>query len=134
MDDAGILKLLGGYGLGGILAFILGRVMWRVGERMIAAIDKLIAKVDEHTKADLEHHAIVHSEIVALGARVDGIVSERDRTGLTPVHGVPTEWAEVPTPGDSPKGFAREQLRRPRTPARGSMYSHKRPKTNPTEE
>ncbi len=77
-DD--FIKLLGQGGITGALLFILGRVVWRIAERLIQAIDRLGAKVDEHTIKDLEHHAEVRESVTRLEGRIDGILDERERT------------------------------------------------------
>lgn len=88
--DAETLKLVGSGGI----ALALIWLIYTVGMRMVAAIDGLGGKVDEHTKTDLEHHAEVKSEIVGLRERVDGILDVKDRERrLTPAAGLrlPTE-------------------------------------------
>jgi hypothetical protein len=89
MSMAEIIKVLSQYGLGAIFAGILGWVLYKVGLRMIAAIDRLIAridgldeKIDEHTKADIEHHGKVREEIIGLRTRIDTALE------LTPVEPV----------------------------------------------
>lgn len=92
MDLADIIKPLSQYGLGAIFAGIIGWILYRVGLRMIDALDRLIAKVDnigarlddkldEHTKLDIAHHGQVREEIIALRSRIDVALE------LTPVEG-----------------------------------------------
>ena len=90
--DAEAWKLVGS---GGIAAALLA-LIYTVGMKMVAAIDRIGLKVDEHTTADLEHHASVKTEIVGLRERLDGILDAQDRAErrLTPAIGIvrnPTE-------------------------------------------
>lgn len=103
MDSLDVWKLLAQYGLAGIFAGIIGWIIYRVGLRMIAAIDKLVDKIDAHTKLDIEYHNEVQQEIIALKARIDTALE------LTPVEGV-----RVKT---SPRGVPIGE------------YSHHRPRT-----
>jgi hypothetical protein len=75
MDETKIIQVLGGAVGGGALAgallLILYRMTSRVVERMIAALDRVAAAVDGHTKVDLEHHAEVKTSIVRLETKFD---------------------------------------------------------------
>lgn len=73
--DAEALKLLGG----GSLAAALLALIYIVGMRMVAAIDRIGTKVDNHTTVDIAHHAEVREELVAMSARIDTALD------LTPV-------------------------------------------------
>lgn len=90
-----IWKVLAQYGLAGIFAGIIGWILYRVGLRMIAAIDKLVDKIDAHTKVDIDYHNEVQQEIVALKSRIDTALE------LTPVEGHrrPRSEPGVPRPG-----------------------------------
>jgi len=79
VDTNDFLKLLGQSGVIGVLLFILGKVIWRVAERLISAVDKLSGRIDDHTSKDLEHHGEVKEAIASLEGRIDGILD------LTPV-------------------------------------------------
>jgi len=114
MDDLNIWKLLAQYGLAGIFAGIIGWILYRVGLRMIAAIDNLVAKVtaaidklgdklDAHTKVDVEYHNEVQQDLVAIKTRIDTALE------LTPVEGVRVQT--------SPRGVPVGE------------YSHHRPRT-----
>lgn len=111
---------IGGGVVAGALILVLWRVLSRVADRFIAALDKIAASVSEHTKVDLEHHAKVHEEVVRLGARVDGIVEERARRD---------EWDDdTPlTPVDSPRAIERERSRALRVVKPRGTYSLRKP-------
>jgi hypothetical protein len=81
MSDIDVWKLLAQYGLAGIFAGIIGWIIYRIGLRMIAAIDKLIDKIDAHTKIDVEYHNEVQQELLGLRTRIDTALE------LTPVEG-----------------------------------------------
>jgi hypothetical protein len=103
VTDLDIWKLLAQYGLAGVFAGIIGWILYRVGLRMIAAIDKLVDKIDAHTKVDVEYHNEVREDLAALRSRIDTALE------LTPVEG-----------------------HRRATPGRGVVageYSYSRPKT-----
>lgn len=93
MTELDLWKILAQYGLAGVFAGIIGWVLYKVGLRMIAAIDKLIEKIDEHTKVDVEHHNDVQQQLTALGARIDTALEltpvEPGRRYQTPGRGVP---------------------------------------------
>lgn len=82
MDDSNILQLLGQAGIGVGALIILARVVFKIGERMIAAIDRVGVKIDEHTKADTEALTDLRQDVAVLTAKID----ER---GVTPIEGVP---------------------------------------------
>lgn len=76
MEDQQIIGILGQGGLGAALLYLL----WKVGSRIVAALDKVSDKLDEHTKVDLAHHGKVMEEIAELSGRIEGIAYERERT------------------------------------------------------
>ncbi len=115
--DLDILKLVGGSGLAGALLLII----WRVGNAMVGAIDRLGIKVDSHTEKDVEHHGMVRADVAELrgdmrelraeiGVTREAIARELswDKTPVfgtpiiheekpkrrTPVAGVPTEYSK----------------------------------------
>lgn len=102
MELTDIVKVLSQYGLGAIFAGIIGWVLYRVGLRMIDALDRVVAKLDslgtriddkfdEHAKADGE----VRDEIIRLGSRIDTIAELTPVTPIrrqTPGAGVPTGY------------------------------------------
>lgn len=93
MTDLDLWKLLAQYGLAGIFAGIIGWVLYRVGLRMIAAIDKLVDKIDAHTKVDIEYHNEVQNELAGLRARIDTALELTPVEGhrrQTPMRGVPS--------------------------------------------
>jgi hypothetical protein len=83
MESSDLWEPLAQYGLAGIFAAIIGWVLYRVGLRMIAAIDRLVDKIDAHTTVDVEHHNAVQQEIIGLRSRIDTALE------LTPVEGLP---------------------------------------------
>lgn len=88
MDPEALKLIGGGTTIGALIALI-----YVVGMRMVAAIDRLGVKVDTHTAVDIEHHAEVKTEIVGLRERVDGILD------ATPVRGIPVGLHRKPTNG-----------------------------------
>lgn len=87
MEDQQLWGVLGQAGIGVGALIILSRVVWRIGERMIEAIDKLSSRVDEHTKLDLAHHAKVSERLAGLEGMIEGVLDQADR--FTPVGPVP---------------------------------------------
>ena len=87
MNELDIIKPLGQSGVAVIALVILGRVVWRVGERMIAAIDRVTSKLDEHTVADTRALGDLRQDIAVLSSRVDAAIEWQERT---PVGGPPT--------------------------------------------
>ena len=87
MDDALIHALTN---LGGTAAVVVGvvyiawKVIARIMERMIAAIDAAAQRIAEHTTKDLEHHAEVKEAVIRLEGKMDGILDWNERT---PVEG-----------------------------------------------
>lgn len=108
-DD--LIGLLGKGGVIGILLFILARVLFRVGERMIAALDRVAAKLDEHTKLDLEHHGETRDAVTRMEAKIDA-------------------WNDV-TPIEAP-GVPRAVARRKSGPV--GYYGPRRPPTSSEDE
>ncbi len=109
--DPELLKFIGGSGVAGVALFILARVVTRVIDRLIAAVDRIAVKVDDHTAADLASHADLREAIVRIDAKMDGAANERDR--MTPVEGVPI--AHEPTRRTPPRGVPSEYFHRPGT-------------------
>lgn len=79
MDNPEFLKLLGQGGITVVALLFLGRIVQRIGERLIEAVDKLRGEVTEHTKADLAAHAEVRADLEGLHVRIDTAMD------LTPV-------------------------------------------------
>ena len=96
--DADVIKLLGG----GSLAAALLALIYIVGNRMVAAIDRIGIKVDEHTKTDVAHHAAVREDMAdqhgVVMARLEGMEVRIDTAlDLTPVR-------KPPRPKTNPRG------------------------------
>lgn len=106
MENLDIWKVLAQYGLAGIFAGIIGWILYRVGLRMIAAIDRLVDKIEAHTKVDVEYHNEVQQELTALRSRIDTALE------LTPV--------ETPRRATPPRGL----------PVEAGYYPPSRPKTH----
>lgn len=86
--DPELLKLVGG---GGTFVALL-YLVYLVGMRLVAAIDRVGTKVDSmgekfdaHTKIDVAHHNDVSEKIVRVEAKLDG--------RMTPVQGVPIAFS-----------------------------------------
>src|ERR1700749_3417156 len=91
-DNAQVLLEHGGI----TVAFALG-LLWmlqRVGMRLIAAIDGLAKKVEEHTAAD--------AAVAARLARLEGVLTGRE--SVTPIEGVPIVPQAGPATRSSPVG------------------------------
>jgi hypothetical protein len=158
--DAATLKLVAQYGIGGIislaLVWLLGRILWKIGERMIAAIDELrkahsedakamrealdesndrnraafeamATRFDAHTKADVEALKSVQISVANLDGKFDAVLDKLDRT---PPVGVPTVALDDPDPPAKPIA---SNIQR-RTPGVGTPIlpppHHKRGRTN----
>lgn len=94
MTDLDIWKLLAQYGLAGVFAGIIGWIIYKVGLRLIAAIDKLVDKIDAHTKVDIEYHNEVREDLAALRSRIDTALelTPVESRRVTPPRGVSTEY------------------------------------------
>jgi hypothetical protein len=125
--DTELIKEIAKYGVGGILAaallWLLARVVFKIGERLIAAIDRLgvkwettseriVARLDEHTKADIGAIAMLVNRIDVLETKIDqhARVTEGLRDDVqemlerTPVeHLRPTQSIAHGTPRASPR-------------------------------
>lgn len=62
-----LLTKLGGGGIAGALLLLI----YIVGMRIVAALDRVAAKFDDHTKTDVAHHNEVKAEVRALAGRID---------------------------------------------------------------
>ncbi len=83
--DPELLKLIGG----GLTAGALLTLIYIVGMRMVSAIDKIGVKVDVHTKDDLAAHSAARDMFVRIDEQLKTVLDERERTGNTPIEGVP---------------------------------------------
>lgn len=79
-DD--FIKLLTQSGAVGAMLFILGRIAWIVGNRMISAIDRIGVKLDEHTTKDVAAWTDVGHRL----SHIEGKIGDR---ALTPIEGTP---------------------------------------------
>jgi hypothetical protein len=81
VDDSKLVAMLSNaLGTGGGLAvamLVLWRVLSRMVERWIAALDRISDRVDVHTRTDQEYHAEVKEEIIRLAAKFDERHRER---------------------------------------------------------
>lgn len=100
MNEVELVKMLGQSGIAVGALYVLARIVWRVGERMIAAIDRVGQKIDDHTKADTAALAAVSTnvsslrqDIAVLSASVDTVIewsgSERTVKRNTPIPMLP---------------------------------------------
>lgn len=94
MEAADALKLAGQYGVGGILAAIVGWIMYKIGLRLIGAIDKQTERIDEHTKADVAALSALTLRIermeTRLDTKLDAFVDRvEDWLDRTPIEGPP---------------------------------------------
>lgn len=71
MDETAVIDAIAKTGVGGAIVFVLFRVLSKIFERMIAAIDRIAARVDEHTAKDLEHHGEVRDAVTRMEAKLD---------------------------------------------------------------
>jgi hypothetical protein len=98
------------YGLAGFMALVVGWIGYRIGLRMIKAIDDqavanreaarelakewrdtataIIRSIDEHTKIDSEYHSEVNEAIIRLESRIDTAL---DLTPVRPQRRVKTD-------------------------------------------
>jgi hypothetical protein len=107
-----VLKLLGAGGFAVALLYLL----YLVGMRLVAAIDRVATKQDDHTKADLASHAEMRTDIAALHGKLDGMLELGERL--------------TPPPMEIPRIEEQQQGRR--TPIGGvpiGQYSFQRPGT-----
>jgi len=86
VNEAEVLKLLSQSGLTGVALFVIGRIFWRVGERLIAAIDRIGVKIDDHTERDTRAVGELRQDIAVLSTRVDTAIDYQERT---PIGGPP---------------------------------------------
>ena len=134
MDETLLLKLLGsapgGVALAAVLVFVLYRVLSsmaaryieamreaakqhvealdRSSERQSAALERVVTSVTEHTRVDLEHHAIVKETIVRLEAKVDTALG---LPRITPTGGHPRQDPDYAA--DRPPSRPRRRQRAP---------------------
>jgi hypothetical protein len=101
MENADYFKLLGQSGIAVVALLVLGRIVHRIGERLIASVDKMIEKLDEHTKADLAAMAEVRADLEAIQVRIDTAldltpIRTKQQRAKTNPHGVPVQTGYYP--------------------------------------
>lgn len=100
MEPEVILKALAGGGLAGVLILLI----YVIGMRVVAALDRVVAKLDQHTKEDLASHSELRGEMIGLHAKIDGMLDAADR--LTPVGvEIPESRARTPHRGIAIGGY-----------------------------
>lgn len=106
MDNIDFVKLIGQGGIAVAALAVLAKMVYKIGERMIAAIDRVGSKIEEHTKADLLAHADVgnqvgdlRQDVAVLSERVDTVLA-LDRSGrhVSP-HEERAAFGSSPPPG-----------------------------------
>lgn len=109
MNETDILKFLGPYGAVAVVVYLLGRVVLRLVarffERLIAALDRVGAKVDAHTEVDKSAHAEVRAAIERLDGRVTEIIDgaeRREQTGRQELIARTSNPARRPPTGMTP--------------------------------
>lgn len=120
--DLDLLKLLG---QGGITAFSLGLVaylLWKIGTRMIEAIDRIGQKIDDHTKTDTAAHGAMGLQFIALRDEASRLGADLrlDIAVLAKQVDVALEWAERTPPPMTEESIPRPN-RRDRTDTEYSL-------------
>lgn len=108
-DVDGIEKLLPIIGTGGGWAVVI-YILWRIGNAMVASIDKLGNKIDIHTDKDLSTQAAVKQDIVRMDSRQEGMDRKLDKI-------IDRMWDDQVTPVDMPKRRSPGEYRRGKTGA-----------------
>lgn len=112
MDQIDYVKLLGQGGISVVALFALARIIARIGERMIAAIDRIGIKIDDHTKADTQalaavsvHVSSLRQDFAVLASRVDTVIEwgVGERTPVT-IESAPHRRAIVEDPHEDRPG------------------------------
>jgi hypothetical protein len=91
--DLELAKLIGTGGVAASLLFLI----YLVGNRLVVAIRELVSIIREHTTKDLEHHAQVKTELVAMRTEmkqaldIKGVVQEAVDE-VSGVHETAGEW------------------------------------------
>lgn len=120
MNEVEIFRMVGQGGIAVGALIILARVVYRIGERMIAAIDRVGTRIDDHTKEDLAAVAELRQDIAVLDARVEQAIDIRRELWEhepTPVGGrmtTPVGTIPIPVARDKPRP-AGEYSHRPGT-------------------
>lgn len=90
MTDVEIVKLLGSGGIAVVALVILARIVGKIGDRMILAIDKIGEKVDvfgskleDHTRTDVASISELRQDVAVIDGRIQQFQ---------------TDWADALTP------------------------------------
>lgn len=153
MNDVDLIKLLGQSSVAVAALFVLAKIVAKIGDRMIAAIDRVSARIDEHTKTDTlaladvgnqvgalrqdiaVGHQVLSQHIAVLSTRVDTVIEWGERTPVganftesVPLHQPPSTSSATrrPTPRPGTASAADEAETPPERPATGH-YSFNRP-------
>lgn len=115
MNDLDLIKLLGQGGITVTALGIVGVLLWRIGNRMIAAIDRVAAKLEEHTTTDVAAHGGLGVQFAALReeVRISSADVQRDLAVLASRVDTAIDWSERTPVGSEPR--PRQQARRPST-------------------
>lgn len=114
MDNIDFVKLVGQGGIAVAALAVLARIVYRIGERLIAAIDRLGDRVGEHEKSTALSIADVgnqvgdlRQDVAVLSTRVDTVLD------FTPVRGIKVP-PDTRAYGSRPAGDDEPEDRRPR--------------------
>lgn len=116
MSDIDLIKLLGQGGITITALGVVGVLLWRIGNRMIEAIDRVGQKVDEHTKTDSAAHGAMGLQFIALRDEAARIAADmrRDIAVLSKQVDVALEWSERTPPPMTMDAIPRSRDRRDR--------------------
>lgn len=138
MDPELFAKLLGAGGFGGAMLFILYRVLMAVGERIVAALDRVVERLDAHTREDLASHADTARDVAAQveAVRADVANVRRELQGYAgEVRGVLGSWEPTPPPQMvplvTPRGTPIVTGEIPSTARVSTRVAPRRPRTEP---
>lgn len=90
-----LIEALPQYGLAGVMLGLLSWLLWKVGMRIVAALDRLIDKIEVHTKDDVERHGVVMARLEGMEVRIDtalDLTPVRQQRPKTNPHGVPSGY------------------------------------------
>lgn len=111
MSDLDLVKLLGQGGITITALGVLAVLLWRIGNRMIAAIDRVGLKVEEHTKTDIAAHGGLGVQFGVLREEVQrtGADMQRDLAVLASRVDAALDWSERTPVGAEPRTHPRRQ-------------------------
>lgn len=109
MTDLDLVKLLGQGGITVTALGVLAVLLWRIGNRMIAAIDRVGQKVEEHTTTDIAAHGGLGLQFAALREEVQrqGADAQRDLAVLASRVDTALDWSERTPVGSEPRAHPR---------------------------